>query len=70
MITYKGITFAFDKRQLKRHLLHVFARRMGLKYAPRRNYTIKRIWHFIGSEISTIWDGYNGVYWYLDYDKK
>lgn len=43
MIAYKGITFAFDKRQLKRHLLYMFARRMGLKYAARRNYKIKQM---------------------------
>ena len=54
MITYKGIVFAFDKRQLKRHLLYMFARRIGLKYAARRNYTIKRIWRFISSEMLTI----------------
>lgn len=69
MITYKGIAFAFDKRQLKRHLLYMFARRMGLKYAAQRNYTIKRIWRFISSEMLTIWDEYNSIYWYLDYKK-
>jgi hypothetical protein len=70
MITYKNITFAFkDHRQLKRHLLYMFARRMGLKYAARRNYTIKRIWKIIGSEIETIWDEYNGIAWALEYHK-
>lgn len=47
----------------------MFARRMGLKYAARRNYTIKRIWKIIGSEIETIWDAYNGFEWALEYHK-
>ena len=52
MIRYKGINFEFKShRQLKRYLLATFARRMGLHYAARRNYTIKRIWKFLKSEI-------------------
>lgn len=42
---------------------------MGLKYAARRNYTIKRIWKIIGSEIETIWDECNGIAWALEYHK-